>query len=108
MPITKSAIKKVRVDKARAKTNEPIRGRVKSTIKTARANPSGKTIAELYSAVDHAVAKNLMSLRTAGRMKSRLVKLARTKVMQSPFGKVVASKTVKANKVVKTKVAKAK
>jgi len=95
MPITKSAIKKVRVDKARAKVNEPIRGRVKTNIKSARAKPTPSSIAALYSAVDHAVAKKLMSLRTAGRMKSRLVKMARSKMTSSPFGKIGKTKSKK-------------
>lgn len=97
MPITKSAIKKQRQDKKRVKINEPIRGRVKSTIKAARSKPTLASIASLYSAVDRAVAKKLMSLRTASRMKSRLVKFARTSVAKSPFGKVAkAAKTAKA------------
>jgi ribosomal protein S20 len=101
MPITKSAIKKQRQDKTRAKVNEPIRGRVKSNIKAARANPTPASIASLYSAVDHAVAKKLMSLRTAGRLKSRLVKMARATVTVSPFGK--PAKVAKAIKTPKAK-----
>lgn len=85
----------MRVDKARAKANEPIRGRVKSNIKTARANPTPVSIASLYSAVDHAVAKKLMSLRTAARLKSRLVKLAKTKITKSPFATAVKAPKAK-------------
>jgi ribosomal protein S20 len=70
---------------------------VKTTIKAARNKPTSTSIASLYSAVDRAVAKKLMSLRTASRMKSRLVKFARASVSQSPFGKVAkATKTSKA------------
>jgi len=77
MPITKSAIKKQRVDKARVRVNEPIHGRVKSTIKEARANPTSETISAFYSAIDKAVAKKLVARRTAARLKMRLVKLAK-------------------------------
>lgn len=87
MPITKSAIKKQRVDKKRAKVNEPIKGSVKASIKEAKSNPSSATIAKFYGAIDHAVAKKLVSKRTAGRLKSRLVKFAKSKLTKSPFGK---------------------
>jgi Ribosomal protein S20 len=87
MPITKSAIKKQRVDKGRARVNEPIRGRVKSSIKAVRATPTKTTIASLYSALDHAVTKKLMSKRTAGRLKSRVTKFARKTLTTSPFAK---------------------
>lgn len=87
MPITKSAIKKQRVDKTRIKVNEPIRGRAKAGIKAARANPSAKSIAELYSAVDRAVGRKLIPLRRASRLKARIIKLARGKMSKSPFGK---------------------
>lgn len=79
MPITKSAIKKQRVDKARAKVNEPVRGRVKSTIKAARTSPTPETISAFYSAIDRAVAKKLVAKRTAARLKARLVRLAKSK-----------------------------
>lgn len=87
MPITKSAIKKQRVDKTRIKINEPIRGRVKANIKAARTNPTAKTIAQLYSAVDRAVAKKILPLRRAARLKARIVKMSRAKLPKSPFTK---------------------
>lgn len=80
MPITKSAIKKQRVDKTRAKSNEPVRGRVKSTIKEARTNPTPDAISAFYAAVDHAVAKKLVTKRTASRLKSRLIRFAKSKI----------------------------
>jgi ribosomal protein S20 len=79
MPILKNALKKQRVDKRRAAQNIPVRGRVKSAIKAARANPTPESVAQFYSAVDHAVAKKLVAKRTASRLKSRLVKFAKTK-----------------------------
>lgn len=87
MPITKSAIKKQRVDRKRVRVNEPVRGKVKVAIKEAKSNPTNESIATFYAAVDRAVAKKLVSPRTAARMKSRLVKMARAKLPKSPFGK---------------------
>ncbi len=87
MPITKSAIKKQRVDKHRAKVNEPVSGRLKRALKAARTNPTKETILGFYSAVDRAVAKKLVKLGTASRLKSRLVKMAKAKLPSSIFGK---------------------
>ncbi len=87
MPITKSAIKKQRVDKKRAMTNEPVTGRVKATIKEVRQSPSKESVAALYQALDKAVAKKLVTLRTAARMKARVLKAIRAKLTKSPFGK---------------------
>lgn len=87
MPITKSAIKKQRVDRARTKVNEPIKGSVKSALKAARSKPTAKTIAAFYSAVDIAVKKHLFPKRSADRLKSRLVALSKKKSTTSVFGK---------------------
>lgn len=87
MPITKSAIKKVRVDKKRSRVNEPVAGKLKSTLKEARLNPTKTSVSSFYSAVDLAVKKHLVSSRTASRLKSRLVKLSKTKTTNSVFGK---------------------
>ncbi len=87
MPITKSAIKKQRVDRSRAKVNMPVAGRLKSTLKIARSKPTSQTVASFYSAVDRAVKKHLVPKRTAARLKARLMALAKTKVKTSIFGK---------------------
>lgn len=90
MPITKSAIKKQRVDRKRARVNEPVAGLVKSTLKVARTKPSLSSISAFYAAVDRAVKKNLVPERTASRLKARLVKLSKGKVVTSIFGKAKA------------------
>lgn len=87
MPLTKSAIKKQRVDKKRAKVNEPVAGRVKSTIKAARASLTKETVSNFYSAVDLAVKKRLVPARTAARLKARLLKSGKSKDSASVFGK---------------------
>lgn len=87
MPITKSAIKKQRVDRKRARVNEPVAGLVKSTLKVARTKPTKASVSAFYTAVDRAVKKNLIPTRTADRLKSRLVKLSKSKLATSIFGK---------------------
>jgi ribosomal protein S20 len=77
MPITKSAIKKQRVDKRRTAQNMPARGRVKTAVKEARANPSAATLTTLYSALDRAVKHKLVARGRAARLKSRISKLGK-------------------------------
>ncbi|GAB4026211.1 MAG: hypothetical protein Fur0011_1030 [Candidatus Microgenomates bacterium] len=87
MPITKSAIKKQRVDKKRFAVNTPIKGKVKSALKAARSKPTKESVSAFYKAIDRAVKKSLIPERTASRLKSRLVKLSKTLGVASVFGK---------------------
>ncbi len=77
MPITKSAIKKARVDKRRTLANVATKGRLKTTIKEARSNPGVETLQKLYSAVDLAVKHHLVPKGRAARLKSRISKLGK-------------------------------
>lgn len=74
MPITKSAIKKARVDKRRTLQNMAARGRVKTAVKIARATPTAETLKSMYSALDRAVKHKLVAKRRAARLKSRISK----------------------------------
>lgn len=74
MPITKSAIKKERVDKRRTLQNLAARGRVRTTVKEARETPSVDTLKNMFSALDRAVKHNLVAKRRAARLKSRISK----------------------------------
>ena len=74
MPITKSAIKKARVDKKRTLQNVAAKGRLKTTIKEVRANPTVETLKSLYSAMDLAVKHHLVAKGHASRLKSRIAK----------------------------------
>ena len=74
MPITKSAIKKQRVDKRRTAHNLVAKGQLKTAIKVARANPGVETLKSLYSAMDLAVKHHLVAKRHAARLKSRISK----------------------------------
>jgi len=74
MPITKSAIKKQRVDKKRTLSNLTAKGRLKTTIKEARANPGAGSLKALYSAMDLTVKHHLVTKGHASRIKSRISK----------------------------------
>lgn len=77
MPITKSAIKKQRVDKKRTQVNLSAKGRLKTSIKEARVNPGAETLKTLYSAMDKAVKHHLVAKGHASRLKSRISKLGK-------------------------------
>ena len=71
MPITKSALKKQRVDKKRTQQNVPVMGRIKSALKNVRVKVDVESLKELQSALDKAVKKRLVPGRRAARLKSR-------------------------------------
>jgi len=75
MPITKSAVKKLRHDRALFAQNEVARRKLKSTIKKARKSPTPKSLSEAFSGIDKATKHHLLHANTAGRLKSRLSKL---------------------------------
>ena len=77
MPITKSAIKKERVDKRRTQQNVVAKGRLKTTIKEARANPGAETLKAMFSAMDRAVKHHLVTKGHAARLKSRISKIGK-------------------------------
>jgi ribosomal protein S20 len=77
MPITKSAIKKQRVDKRRTLSNMAAKGRLKTAIKDARTNPGLESLKSLYSAMDRAVKHHLVSKGHAARLKSRISKISK-------------------------------
>lgn len=77
MPITKSAIKKQRVDKRRTTQNMSAKGRLKTTVKEARANPGVESLKALFSSMDRAVKHHLVTKGHAARLKSRISKLGK-------------------------------
>lgn len=101
MPITKSAQKKLRVDKRRAEANAPVRTRVKSAIKAARSKPAKDSLAEMYSALDVAVKKKLVPENRAARVKARLLKHMKAETVKSPFAKEVKKNPPKKKTVAK-------
>ena len=77
MPITKSALKKARVDKRRTASNVAVKGRLKNAIKIARENPGVESLKTLYSAMDKAVKNHIVAKRHAARLKSRISKIGK-------------------------------
>ena len=74
MPIIKSAIKKVRKDKARTSRNKKRGLELKSLIKKARASHGAKDLQSVFSALDKAAKVKLIHPNKAARLKSRLSK----------------------------------
>ncbi|MBU1200048.1 30S ribosomal protein S20 [Patescibacteria group bacterium] len=79
MPITKSAIKKVRVDERKQKFNKIVRTKALSAIKSFRVSPKKKSLPALFSAIDRAAKKKIFHKKKADRLKSRLAKLVQKK-----------------------------
>ena len=77
MPITKSAIKKARVDKRRTLSNLSVKGRLKTRIKEARENPGLETLKKMFSAMDLAVKNKIVSKRHVARLKSRISRIGK-------------------------------
>jgi len=77
MPITKSAIKKQRVDKRRTQQNVTAKGRLKTTIKEARVNPGAETLKAMFSAMDRAVKHHLVTKGHVARLKSRISEIGK-------------------------------
>jgi len=86
MPIIKSAIKKQRADKAKAEVNRRVSSRLKTALKAAKSVASSENIAKLYSAVDRAVKSKVLKLNTASRIKAGVVRVAKVKATETPFG----------------------
>lgn len=80
MPVTKSAKKKLRVDRRRRAVNLPVISRMKTAIKKARINPSLEAVRQAYSAIDKAKKKKIIKANKAARLKSRLMKALKGKI----------------------------
>lgn len=75
MPITKSALKKVRSDKKKSLYNKATKTKTKNALDAFKATPTLETIAKAFSMVDKAAKKGVFKGRKADRIKSRLAKL---------------------------------
>lgn len=75
MPIIRSAIKKMRKDKARTERNSAREEALKRLVRAARRSPSTKNLAVAYSALDRAAKVHLIHPNKSSRLKSRLSKL---------------------------------
>lgn len=95
MPVIKSAIKKLRKDRKREKTNDTFRANVKSAISKAKKDKKAESVREAIVLVDKAAKKNILHKNKASRMKSALTKIAmpKTKASSKPLEKKVPGKT---------------
>lgn len=75
MPVIKSAIKKLRKDLKRTKTNDAIRKTLESTVKAARKAKSEKAVQKAFSVLDKAKKNHILHKNRAARVKSSLSKL---------------------------------
>ncbi len=73
--LLKSAIKKVRKDKARTARNKKRENSLKTLIKKVRKDKKVDGLKTVFSALDKAVKVNLIHKNKASRLKSRLSKL---------------------------------
>ena len=74
MPITKSAIKKLRSDVKKAGFNKSTKTKAKTAIDTFKSALSLETLAKAFSMVDKAAKKGVLKKGKANRIKSRLSK----------------------------------
>ena len=74
MPLIKSAIKKMRQDKAREKLNRAKKDVLKKTLKLVQVEPNQKNLSSAFSALDKAAKTGLIPKGRADRKKSRLNK----------------------------------
>jgi small subunit ribosomal protein S20 len=72
MPIIKSAIKKMRQDKARTLVNRRKIDTLKKVLKQANAKPTSENLSKAFSSLDKAAKKGLIPKARANRKKSRL------------------------------------
>jgi small subunit ribosomal protein S20 len=102
MPLIRSAIKKMRQDKARTKVNQAKRLVLKKTLKVASVSVSAQTLSSAYSTLDRMAKKGLIHKNKAARQKAALAKLA------AKAGVTASPKAKAAKKVTKTTKAKVK
>lgn len=79
MPILKSAIKKLRIDKKRTRINRARKEALKKLVKEALRSKSNPKVLQAISFVDKMAKVHLIHKNKAARLKSRLSKSASTK-----------------------------
>lgn len=74
MPLTKSAIKKLRSDKRKASFNRATKTKAKNAIDTFKSLLNIESLSKAFSAVDKAAKKGVIKTGKANRIKARLSK----------------------------------
>lgn len=77
MPITKSAIKKMRRDVRRRAATLQVKVILKKMVKSARQRPTTETLKAAQKALDKAAKTGLVHKNKAARLKARLTKVSR-------------------------------
>lgn len=95
MPVTKSAIKKLRQDKRKTAFNVTVEKQLTDAVKAMRRNKK-VSLSETYSKIDKASKKGVIHPNKAARLKSQVAKLAPSKPLASKKStKTAPKKTVK-------------
>jgi small subunit ribosomal protein S20 len=91
MPVTRSARKKLKVDRKRESANKKIEAFINSTIKKAQRKPTPGNIQKAFKVIDKGVKKNIFHKNKASRIKSRLSKPIVKKIQSSTNAKILKS-----------------
>ena len=75
MPITRSAIKKLKQDIKREALNKAVKKKVKEAVKKLKLAPSDKLLSEVFHALDMAKKKKIYHSNKVARLKSHLSRL---------------------------------
>jgi len=95
MPITHSAIKKLRVDKRKTEHNKRIKRTLKVALKEAISSSKPEALIKAYSTLDKAAKRGIIHKNTASRKKSNLAKQFKS---DKPITKKPTAKRKKINK----------
>lgn len=78
MPVIKSAIKKMRIDKRRTQKNRAVRTRIHTLMSKARNTQDAGIVATIYSLLDTAAKRHIIHKNRAQRLKSRVARFVGT------------------------------
>jgi len=87
VPLTKSAIKKMKQDAKKRAVNRVLNAELKQLTKEAYENPSSELVNKTYSLIDKAAKRGLIHKNTANRKKSLLSKKIAAKTTSTVKGK---------------------
>jgi len=75
MPITTSAIRKLRADKRKKGQNLKVKSALRAAVAKMRRKPTPKNLVEVYKKPDRAAKTSVIAKNKSSRLKSRLSKL---------------------------------
>lgn len=102
MPLTRSAIKKLRQDKKKEQRNSELDRKIKSALSKVKKSGKADALNEAISFVDKGVKKNLFHKNKAARIKSNLMKFLKTNDPRSGKVATPVKKTAKKTTAKKT------